>query len=103
MLSDGAVLAGGLSDALSETLVNLIPDFVTRLTDFTQKMPGGRTRFVTLSGDGGQVSLSSREDVLVLVEHEGKNLPPGLRERLVATAQALNLIYGSQSIRKQRG
>jgi hypothetical protein len=97
MLADGAVLGGGLSGALSETLVSLTPDFVTHLSGFTQSISGGPSRFVTFSGHGRQVSLSISEDALILVEHEGKNLPPGLRERLVATAQALNLIYGSQS------
>lgn len=96
MLSDGAVLGGGLSGELSETLVNLTPGFVTHLSGFTQSVPGGPTRFVTFSGHARQVSLSIGEGVLVLVGHEGKNLPPGLRERLVATAEALNMIYGSQ-------
>src|SRR5206468_6021793 len=62
MLSDGAVLGGGLSGALTEKLINLTPDFVTCLTSFTQNIRGGRTRFVTFSGEGYHVSLSISDD-----------------------------------------
>jgi len=43
-----------------------------------------------------QISLVIDGDVLMLVGHEGKNLPPGLRERLIATTQALNIFYSPQ-------
>ena len=97
MLSDGAALGGRLSGGLSEPLLSRTPDFVKHLLDFTKSIQGGPVKFVTFSGHACQVSLTIDENVLILTGHEGKNLPPGLRERLVATAQALNMIYGLQS------
>jgi hypothetical protein len=97
MSSDGAVLGGGLSGGISESLVNLAPGFAQNLARFTESLRGGPTRFVTLAGNACLISLTIGGQVLMLVGHEGKNLPPGLRERLVATAHALNMIYGPQS------
>ena len=96
MLSDGAVLGGGLSGGITESLLGLAPRFVQDLARFTESMHGGPTRFVTLAGSGCLLSLTIGGQVLVLVGHEGKNLPPGLRDRLLATAHALNMIYGLQ-------
>jgi hypothetical protein len=93
MLSDGAALGGGLSRGLSEALLSQTPDFATHLTHFSKGIEGGPLKFVTLSSHACQVSLTMGGDILILTEHEGKNLPPGLRERLVATAEALNMIY----------
>lgn len=97
ILSDGAALGGGLHGGLSEELLSQTPDFVKHLLGFTKGMPGGPTKFVTFSGHASQISLTIGGDVLILAGHEGRNLPPGLRERLLATAQALNKIYGSPS------
>jgi hypothetical protein len=97
MLSDGAALGGGLSGGLNEALLSLTPDFVKHLLGFTKCIQGGPAKFVAFSGNTCQISLTIGGDVLILAGHEGKNLPPGLRERLVATAQALSMIYGSRS------
>jgi hypothetical protein len=94
MLADGAVLGGGLSGGLNESILSLAPGFVQDLARFTESMRGGPSRFVTLAGNACQISLTIGGEVLILVAHDGKNLPPGLRERLVATAHALNMIYG---------
>jgi hypothetical protein len=93
MLSDGAALGGALSGGLSEALLSGTPDFAKHLSHFSKGIEGGQLKFVTLSSQACQVSLTMGGDILILTEHEGKNLPPGLRERLVATAQALNMIY----------
>jgi hypothetical protein len=95
MLSDGAALGGGLSGGLNEALLSMTPDFVKHLLSFTKSMEGGSAQFVTFSDHACRISLTIGGDVLILAGHEGKNLPPGLRERLVATAQALNMIYSS--------
>jgi hypothetical protein len=97
MLSDGAALGGGLSGGLSEALLSLTPDLAKHLSHFSKGIEGGPLKFVTLSGHACQVSLTIGGEVLILTEHQGKNLPPGLRERLVATAQALSMIYCLQS------
>jgi hypothetical protein len=96
MRSDGAVLAAELGGGITEELLSLVPDFVKRVSVFTEIIPGGPTRFITFFGHALQISLVRGGDVLMLVGHEGKNLPPGLRERLIATTQALNNFYGPQ-------
>jgi hypothetical protein len=97
MLSDGAVLGGRLSGGLSEGLLSLTPDFVKHLLGFTQGIQGGASSFATFANDAFQISLTIGGDVLILSAHQGRRLPPGLRERLAATAQAVNMIYGPQS------
>ncbi len=95
MLSDGAALGGSLSGGLNEALLSVTPDFVKHLSIFTKSMEEGPANFVTFSDHACRISLTIGGDVLILAGHRGKNLPPGLRERLVATAQALNMIYSS--------
>ncbi len=97
LLSDGAALGGRLTGGLTEPLLSRTPDFVKHLLDFTKSIQGGPVKFVTFSGHACQVSLTIDKDILIVTGHEGKYLPPGLRERLVATAEALNMIYGLQS------
>jgi hypothetical protein len=97
MLSDGAVLGGELGGGIGEKLVSLAPNFVKHASGFTEILADGPTRFITFFGHALQISLVICGDVLMLVGHEGKNLPPGLRERLIATAQALDILYGPQS------
>jgi hypothetical protein len=93
MFSDGALLGGGLSGGLTQALLNLAPGFVVDLARFTETMHGGPTKFVTFAGDACLISLTIGGDILILASHARKNLPPGLRERLVATADALNKTY----------
>lgn len=93
MLSDGAALGGGICGEISEALLSLTPAFVKHLMDFSKCIPGGSVKFVTFSGYASQLSLTMGGDVMILAGHQGKNLPPGLRERLVATAEALKMIY----------
>jgi hypothetical protein len=97
MLADGAALGGGICGEISETLLNLTPAFVKHLTDFSKSIQGGSVKFVTFSGYAYQLSLTMAGDVVILAGHQGKNLPPGLRERLVATADALSMIYSLPS------
>jgi hypothetical protein len=94
MLCDGALLGGGLSGGLTQALLNLTPGFALDLARFTETMHGGPTKFVTFAGDACLISLTICADILILASHAKKNLPPGLRERLMATAHALNKIYG---------
>ena len=96
MLSDGAVLGAELGGGISEKLLGLAPDFLKHLSGLTEMIPGGPTRFITFFGYALQISLVIGGDVLMLIGHEGQNLPPGLRERLIATTQALNDFYGPQ-------
>ena len=96
MLSDGAILGAELGGGLSEKLLGLAPDFLKHVSGLTEMIPGGPTRFITFFGYALQISLVIGGDVLMLIGHEGKNLPPGLRERLIATTQALNDFYGPQ-------
>jgi len=93
MFSDGALLGGGLNGGLTQALLNLAPGFVVDLARFTETMDGGPTKFVTFAGDACLLSLTVGGDILILASHARKNLPPGLRERLMATADALNMIY----------
>ena len=95
MLSDGAVLGAELGGGISEKLLGLAPDFLKHVSGLTEMIPGGPTRFITFFGYALQISLVIR-GCPTPIGHEGKNLPPGLRERLIATTQALNDFYGPQ-------
>jgi len=97
MLSDGAALGGGICREIGEALLSLTPAFVKHLMDFSKSIQGSSVKFVTFSGHSCQLSLTMGGDVVILAGHKGKNLPPGLRERLVATADALNMIYSLPS------
>jgi hypothetical protein len=96
LLSDGAALGGKLGGGLNEALLSEALALVQHLLRFTKNMEGGPAKFVILSNEACRLSLTFERDILILVGHAGKNIPPGLRERLVATAHALNMIYGTQ-------
>src|SRR5271166_6383822 len=96
LCSQTAVLGAELGGGIGEKLLSLAPVFLRHVSDFTEMIAGGPTRFVTFFGYALQISLVIGGDVLMLIGHEGKNLPPGLRERLIATTQALNDVYGPQ-------
>ncbi|MEA3163345.1 MAG: hypothetical protein QOE88_1163 [Verrucomicrobiota bacterium] len=96
LLSDGAALGGSLGGGLNEALLSEALALVQHLLRFTKNMEGGPAKFVILSNEACRLSLTFERDILILVGHAGKNIPPGLRERLVATAHALNMIYGTQ-------
>jgi hypothetical protein len=95
LLSDGAALGGNLGGGLNEALLSEALALVRHLLSFTKNMEGGPAKFVILSNEACRLSLTFERDILILVGHTGKNIPPGLRERLVATAHALNMIYGT--------
>jgi hypothetical protein len=97
MLSDGAALGGGICREIGEALLSVTPALVKHLMDFSKSIQGGSVKFVTFWSHAGQLSLTMSGDVVILAGHQGKNLPPGLRERLVVTADALNLIYSLPS------
>jgi hypothetical protein len=96
MQLDGVVLGGELGRGISESLLSLAPDFARHVSRFTEILPGGPARFITFFAYALQINLVTSGDVLMLVWHEGKNLPPGLRERLIATAEALSAMYSSR-------
>jgi hypothetical protein len=96
LLSDGAALGGNLGSGLNEALLSEALALVQHLLRFTKNMEGGPAKFVILSNEACRLSLTFERDILILVGHAGKTIPPGLRERLVATAHALNMIYGTQ-------
>jgi hypothetical protein len=96
VLSDGAVLGAKLGGGISEELLRMAPEFAKHVSGFAEIIPGGPTTFITFFGQVLQISLVIVGNVLMLVGHEGKNLPPGLRERLIATTQALDTFYALQ-------
>jgi hypothetical protein len=84
-----------LGGGINEELLSLAPEFIQQLRLFSKSMPEGPAKFSTFWGHDRPISLAMDGNVLILIGHQGKNLPPGLRERLVATAQGLSMVYDS--------
>jgi hypothetical protein len=74
------------------------PEVLTKFLRFIHELEGESVapRFVTVTS-ANTISLVSCGQVVLLVSHQGRKLPPGLSQRLTETAQALDLFYGKNT------
>ena len=95
MLQGGAVLGGQLPECLNMDAALQVPEVLAKFLRFILELEGASTapRFVTVTSTN-TISLVSCGQVVLLVSHQGRKLPPGLAQRLTETAQALYLVYG---------
>jgi hypothetical protein len=95
LLQGGAVLGGQLPECLNMDAALQVPEVLAKFLRFILELEGASTapRFVTVTSTN-TISLVSCGQVVLLVSHQGRKLPPGLAQRLTETAQALCLVYG---------
>ena len=99
LLEGGAVLGGRLPDWLSLEAALQAPEVLAHFTRFITELEAGRqaqSTFVTVTSTT-TISLVRSGQIVLLVSHQSRKLPPGLAQRLIETAEALNLIYGDDS------
>jgi hypothetical protein len=97
LLEGGAVLGGQLPESLNTEAALQAPEVLGKFLRFISEVEDGSVspRFVTVTSSD-TISLTSSGQVVLLVTHQGRKLPPGLPQRLTETAQALDLIYGKK-------
>jgi len=95
LLQGGAVLGGQLHESLNMDAVLQAPEVLAKFLRFILELEGASAapRFVAVTSTN-TISLVSCGEVVLLVSHQGRKLPPGLAQRLTETAQALDLVYG---------
>ena len=95
LLQGGAVLGGRLQESLNMDAALQAPEVLAKFLRFILELEGasGAPKFVTVTSTN-TTSLVSCGQVVLLVSHQGRKLPPGLAQRLTETAQALDLVYG---------
>jgi hypothetical protein len=95
LLQDGAVLGGQLHESLNMDAALQAPEVLAKFLRFILELEGASAapKFVTVTSTN-TTSLVSCGQVVLLVSHQGRKLPPGLAQRLTETAQALDLVYG---------
>jgi hypothetical protein len=95
LLQGGAVLGGQLPESLNMDAALQAPEVLAKFLRFILELEGASAapRFVTVTSTN-TTSLVSCGQVVLLVSHQGRKLPPGLAQRLTETAQALDLVYG---------
>ena len=73
------------------------PEILKNFSRFVNEVEGRRkpeSKFVSVIS-ATTISLVASGKIVLLLSHQGRKLPPGLAQRLVETAEALNLIYGN--------
>jgi hypothetical protein len=95
LLQGGAVLGGQLPESLNMDAALQAPEVLAKFLRFILELEGASVapRFITVTSTS-IISLVSCGQVVLLVSHQGRKLPPGLAQRLTETAQALDLVYG---------
>ncbi len=94
LLQGGAVLGGQLHESLNMDAALQAPEVLAKFLRFITELEGtsAAPRFVTVTSTN-TISLVSCGQVVLLVSHQGRKLPPGLAQRLTETTQALDLVY----------
>jgi hypothetical protein len=96
LLEGGAVLGGQLPEALNREAALQAPEVLAQFIRFIGELEAGRevqSYFISVNS-ATTISLVRSGQVVLLVSHQRRKLPPGLAHRLTETAEALNLIYG---------
>jgi hypothetical protein len=97
LLERGAVLGGQLPESLNMEAALQTPEVLRNFLQFILELEEGEPktpRFVTVTS-ANTISLVSSGQIVLLVSHQGRKLPPGLAQRLTETAQALDLVYAN--------
>ena len=96
LLEGGAVLGGQLPEALNLEAALQAPEVLAQFIRFIGELEAGRevqSHFISVNA-ATTISLVRSGQIVLLVSHQRRKLPPGLAHRLSETAEALNLIYG---------
>jgi hypothetical protein len=97
LLERGTVLGGQLPESLNMEAALQTPEVLRNFLRFILELEEGEPktpRFVTATS-ANTISLVSSGQIVLLVSHQGRKLPPGLAQRLTETAQALDLVYAN--------
>jgi hypothetical protein len=93
VLRDQAVLACLLPEGFDAKAAMALNPLIKQLTQFSADLGAGRFSSLTMSAKE-QITLVSQGAILVLVVHQGR-LVPGVREKLVESAEALDALYSA--------
>ena len=97
MLGDGTALGGDLPEGYHLETARLAPVIMRSVREFDRSLRANETSAFTLLGDR-PVSLFAGGNIYILISHEGRGLLPGVRERIVEVAKALDaLCYGAEA------
>jgi hypothetical protein len=97
LLEGGVVLGGQLPESLSLEAALQAPEILKNFTRFIHEVEAGQkaqSEFVSVTA-ATTISLAASGEIVLLVSHQVRTLPPGVAKRLTETAEALNLIYGN--------
>jgi hypothetical protein len=92
-----SALGGQLPESLNMEAALQTPEVLRNFLQFILELEEGEPktpRFVTVTS-ANTISLVSSGQIVLLVSHQGRKLPPGLAQRLTETAQALDLVYAN--------
>lgn len=92
MLGDGTVLGGTLPDGYDLETTLRAPALMRSVREFHPRQLNEITAF-TLLGDR-LVTLFAEGNIYILVSHEGRGFLPGMQQRIVEVARALDALCG---------
>jgi hypothetical protein len=93
MLGDGTVLGGTLPDGYDLETTLRAPAVMRSVREFRPRQQSNDTLAFSLLGDR-LVTLFAEGNIYILVSHEGRGLLPGMRQRIVEVARALDALCG---------
>jgi len=92
MLGDGTFVGGGLPEGYHLESARLAPATMLTVQEFSRGLKSTESSAFTIFGDA-PVSVFAEGNICILIAHEGRRLLPGMLERVVETAKALDALY----------
>jgi hypothetical protein len=97
LYEDGNIMGGELPPGFHMETAVAAPAFVRAVQQFAEQLNGREVSGLTILGNL-PVSLFAHGSVTLIIEHEGRGLLPGMRERMAEVVRALHVLYDGLTI-----
>jgi hypothetical protein len=95
MLEEGTWMGGQLPPYLNQEAALMAPGLLRAVKEFSSAVTKSETAGITILSEI-QMSIFMEGKVCLFIVHEGRGLLPGMRDRMIEIAKALDAIYDAE-------